>query len=67
MAASRVSVKVRNGNVNKALSIFKKKVISSGILQEYKDRQEYIKPSLRKREKLKKAIREQKRKDKLEK
>ena len=45
-------VEVRNGDITGALRRFKKKVQESGILQEYKDRQEYIKPSeRRKREK----------------
>lgn len=66
MSINRVSVKVKNGNVNKALSIFKKKVATSGVIQEFKERQEYVKPSLQRREKLKKAKREQKRKDKLQ-
>ena len=53
MSINRVSVKVKNGNVNKALSIFKKKVATSGVIQEFKERQEYVKPSLQRREKLK--------------
>lgn len=38
-------VEVRNGDVNKALRIFKKKVQEAGILQEIRDRQHYVKPS----------------------
>tara|TARA_B100000900_G_scaffold392225_1_gene387528 strand:+ start:760 stop:1047 length:288 start_codon:yes stop_codon:yes gene_type:complete len=38
-------VEVRNGDVMKALRIFKKKVQEEGILQEYKERQHYEKPS----------------------
>ena len=38
-------VEVRNGDIAGALRKFKKKVQESGILQDYKDRQEYIKPS----------------------
>jgi small subunit ribosomal protein S21 len=40
-----LTVEVRNGDVTKALRIFKKKVAEAGIIQEVRDRQEYIKPS----------------------
>ena len=36
-------------DVNKALRIFKKKLQNEGILQEYKERQHYVKPSEKKR------------------
>lgn len=39
------SVEVRNGNVNEALRKFKKKVQEDGVLQQVKDRKEYLKPS----------------------
>jgi small subunit ribosomal protein S21 len=55
MAKSRVTVTVRDGNIEKALSIFKKKVMNSGHLLLYKEKQEFVKPSVKKREKLKKA------------
>lgn len=51
-----LQVEVRNGDVNKALRLFKKKVQDSGILQEVKNRQEYTKPSI-KRAKAKAAAR----------
>ena len=38
-------VEVRNGDFNKALRIFKKKVQEAGIIQEVRDRQQYVKPS----------------------
>lgn len=38
-----MQVKVRNNNVNKALSIFKKK--TGDVVYEVRQRQEYIKPS----------------------
>ena len=38
-------VEVRNNDVNKAMRKLKKKVQAEGILQEFKDRQYYIKPS----------------------
>lgn len=42
-------VEVRNGDVNKALRIFKKKIQEEGILQEYKERQHYVKPTEKRR------------------
>jgi len=44
-------VEVRNNDINWALRKFKKKVQEDGVLQEYKERQFYTKPS----EKRKKA------------
>ena len=43
-----VKVVVRDGNITKALQVFKKKVLRSGHLEEVKERQEYLKPSTRK-------------------
>ena len=40
-----LTVEVRNGDITGALRRFKKIVQESGVLQDYKDRQEYIKPS----------------------
>lgn len=40
-------VEVRNGDFNGALRRFKRKVQESGILQELRDRQEFVKPSIR--------------------
>ena len=52
-----LKVEVRKGqSVEKAISIFKRKVKDSGILMEYRDRQFYEKPSAIKREKKNKAI-----------
>jgi|TARA_R100000030_G_scaffold98916_1_gene89396 small subunit ribosomal protein S21 len=52
-----LKVEVRKGqSVEKAISIFKKKVKNSGILMEYRERQFYVKPSAIKREKKNKAI-----------
>ena len=42
---SGLTVEVRNGDVTKALRIFKKKVAEAGIIQEVRDRQEFVKPS----------------------
>ena len=49
-----LTVEVRNGDFTAALRRFKKKVQEAGIIQEVRDRQEYIKPSI-KRAKAKKA------------
>lgn len=52
-----IAVKVRNGNLEGALSAFKNRVDRSGVLDEFKRRQEFIKPSQRRREAKKQAIR----------
>lgn len=46
-----LSVEVRNGDFGRALSKFKKKVANEGILQEYKERQYYEKPSEKRKRK----------------
>lgn len=53
---SGLAVEVKNGNVDKALRLLSKKVQSSGILREYRERQEYEKPSVKKRKAKKAAI-----------
>tara|TARA_R110002020_G_scaffold299048_1_gene514820 strand:- start:223 stop:438 length:216 start_codon:yes stop_codon:yes gene_type:complete len=61
-----VFVKVMGNNLQKAISIFNKKVKQAGIVQEVYRRQEYLKPSvkrkLKKEEAIKKRIREEKKK-----
>jgi len=52
-----IGVEVKNGNLEKALQIFKNKVQRAGILEEYKARQAYIKPSEKRREQAKQARR----------
>lgn len=42
-------VSVREGDFNGALRKFKKKVIEDGLLQELRERQEYVKPSEKRR------------------
>ena len=49
-----LTVEVRNGDFTAALRRFKKKVQEAGIIQELRDRKEYVKPSI-KRAKAKKA------------
>lgn len=43
------SVLVTDGNVEKALRKFKKKIASSGLLMELRDRETYVKPTTRKK------------------
>jgi len=52
---NRIGVEVRNNNIDKALHIFKKKVQATGILYQYRQNQEFTKPSTEKREKRKTA------------
>mgnify|MGYP003137775182 CR=1 FL=1 len=56
----KVSVKVRDGNIQKALSKFKRKVKDSDHLYELKDRKQYTKPSVKKRKQKQLAIHNQK-------
>ena len=42
-----LTVEVRNNDINGALRRFKRKVQEDGVLQEVRDRQEYVKPSIR--------------------
>ena len=61
-----VFIKVTGNNLQKAISNFNKKVKQAGIVQEVYRRQEYLKPSikrkLKKEEAIKKRIREEKKK-----
>jgi small subunit ribosomal protein S21 len=40
---------VQDGNVEKALRKFKKKIAESNLLQEVRDRQEYVKPTTKRK------------------
>tara|TARA_B100001057_G_scaffold440648_1_gene474694 strand:+ start:328 stop:534 length:207 start_codon:yes stop_codon:yes gene_type:complete len=51
-----ITVQVRNGNLEQAMRVLKKKVQKEGIVKELKVRQYYQKPSLVKREKKKQMI-----------
>lgn len=63
-----MKVFVKNGNVEKALRIFKRKVNDSGVLFEYKERQHYEKKSAKKQKSKASAIaRERKRQISLDK
>jgi small subunit ribosomal protein S21 len=46
MHNSRVGVKVKNGDLGKALKLFKKKVEISGHLNELRERKHFVKPSI---------------------
>ena len=51
-----ITVKVRNGNLEQAMRVLKRKVQKEGIVKELRERQYYSKPSHIKREKKKAAI-----------
>lgn len=56
---SLVTVYVKNGDINKALKIFKNKTFESGHLLELRDRKEFTKPTTKRRKQMKEAIRRQ--------
>jgi len=59
-----IGVEVKdNESVDRAINRFKKMVTRSRILNEYRDRQQFTKPSKKRREALKKSIRDQRRRD----
>ncbi len=59
-----IGVEVKdNESIDRAINRFKKMVTRSRILNEYRDRQQFTKPSKERREALKKSIRDQKRRD----
>ena len=39
----------QDGNVEKALRKFKKKILESGLIQEVRDRQEFVKPTIQRK------------------
>lgn len=43
------SVEVKDGNIEKALRKFKKKIQNSGLLFELKERESYVKPTTRRK------------------
>jgi ribosomal protein S21 len=57
MSKQKVAVEVRNGDIARALKIFKKRVMDSGHLQDVRDRREYVKPTTTKRKLKQQAIR----------
>jgi small subunit ribosomal protein S21 len=57
MSTQKTRVEVRNGDIQRALKIFKSKTIVSGHLQELRDRKEYTKPTTVRRKEKNQAIR----------
>lgn len=62
-----VSVQVRNGNIQKALKIFKRRIDDSGHLQLLRTKQQYTKPTTVRRKLKQNAVREQQKLTMLEK
>lgn len=57
----KIGVIVEKGeSIDRAIRRFKKKIDSSKILREYRDRQEYVKPSERRKKEMAKARRREK-------
>jgi len=52
MSVTLVEIEVRNGDITKALKLFKKRVEESGHIHELKGRSYYKKPSTMKREQM---------------
>lgn len=63
---SLIKVVVKNGDIAKALKVFKKKINDSGHLLELRDRKEYTKPKTKRREIKLRAIRNNQRQVMLE-
>ena len=59
-----ITVQVRNGNLEQAMRVLKKKVQKEGIVKEIKRRQFYMKPSEVEREAKKEGIKNYKKKQK---
>ena len=57
MSKQKVKVEVRNGDIVRALKIFKRRVMDSGHLQEVRDRKQYTKPTTVKRRQKQLAVR----------
>ena len=60
MKPKLVSVKVKDGNLQKALKMFKRKVEESNHLNEFRERTHFVKPSILKRIQKQEAIFKQK-------
>ena len=59
-----ITIQVRNGNVEQALRVLKKKLQKDGLLKEFKTKQYFEKPSEKKRRKKKEGIANFKKKQK---
>ena len=49
MATKKVSVVVKNGDINKALKLLKNKTFQTGHLEELRERKTYTKPKTKRR------------------
>jgi ribosomal protein S21 len=56
MSVTLVQIEVKNGDINRALKLFKKRVDESAHIQELKDRRAYKKASVVKREERNKLL-----------
>jgi len=56
-------VKVKNGNVEQALRLFKRKITESNVLFDYKEKQYHEKKTTRRQKKAAAVVRERKRQD----
>ena len=59
-----INVTVRNGNLEQAMRVLKRKVQKEGLIKELRERQFYKKPSEIKQEKKKEAVKNWKKKQK---
>ena len=59
-----IRVEVRNGNLEQAMRVLKKKVLKEGIIKDYRAKSVYEKPSERKRRKKKEGLANFKKKQK---
>ena len=51
-----ITIQVRNGNVEQAMRVLKRKIQKEGLIKELRARQSYEKPSAKKRRKHKEAV-----------
>ena len=51
-----LKIEVRNGNVEQAMRVMKRKLMKEGVMKELRARQSYEKPSAKKRRKHKEAV-----------
>lgn len=56
-------VEVRNGNINRALQVLKRKLIDEGVFREIQERRYYEKPSDRKRRQKRAAVARERRRE----
>lgn len=49
-------IDAQNGGIEKALKVLKRKFSQTGVVRELRERKEFKKPSVRRREEIKKAI-----------